>query len=389
MGERIICELTSADIPGALGAMNALGADLWDVVPTGEMTVRFLAEKGSIPQLRQVLERRGDRLRLLRRLGLGRKLKPWLRHPVLLAAIGLLLLLTAWLPSRILFVQVEGNDRVPSNLILERAEECGIGFWSLRSQVRSEQVKNALLEALPQLQWAGINTSGCVATITVRERSPEPDGEDMTVSGIVASRDGIIVSCTVRRGTALCVPGQAVRAGEVLISGLTDCGLAIIADRAEGEIFAETTRNILVRTPESAVFRTGKGITTENFSLLIGKKRINFIGDSRILDTSCVKMYSEYYLTLPGGFQLPFGIAVETVTDYDTADTAVPGTAAVLEEYARGYLLSHMTAGQILAERTEAVGTRLFADYICLEMIGQNQYEEITKEYGENYGENG
>lgn len=389
MAERIIFELTSADIPGALLAMTQKGIGIRDVIQTGDLTIRFQAEKGSARELRDLMERRGDRLQQLRRLGLSRQLKPWARHPLLLFGIGLLLILTVWLPTRVLFVQVEGNQSVPTNLILEQAESCGIRFGSTRSQVRSERMKNALLDALPQLQWAGINTSGCVATITVRERSPEPEEEAFTASSIVAARDGVIRTCTVHRGTALCAPGQAVRAGEVLISGLTDCGISILATRADGEVFAETSRQILARTPENALFRDCESRTERKISLLIGKNRINFYNDSGILDTSCVKMYSEYYLTLPGGFRLPIGIAVETLVHYDAGEAAVWDSTGILEAYTRAYLLAHMTAGQILNEQTIADGNRLYADYICLEMIGQIRYEEITKEDGENYGENG
>lgn len=388
MAERMILELTSADIPGALKAITQTGCEIRDVVQTGEMTLRFTVQKGYLPLLRGAMERRGDRLRQLRRLGLTRKIRPWLRHPVLMIGIGLLLILTVWLPTRVLFVQVEGNRDVPTNLILAQAESCGIRFGSLRGEVRSERMKNALLEALPQLQWAGINTSGCVATITVRERSREPVEEQHPASSIVASRDGIIRTCTVHRGNALCVPGQAVRAGEVLISGLTDCGLTILTTRADGEVFAETYRSLIARTPDSALIRSSETRSEQKISLLLGKNRINFYNDSGILDATCVKMYSEYYITLPGGFRLPLGLAVETVVQYNASEGAVR-TEDVLSDCARQYLLTHMTAGQILEERTAAEGNALYADYICLEMIGQIRYEEITREDGENYGENG
>jgi len=389
MGEWIQFELTSADLPGALVAMNQTGCDIRDVITIGEMTVRFLSEKGSARRLRDVLERRGDRLRQLRRLGLKQNIRPWIRHPVLILGITLLLVLTVWLPTRVFFVQIEGNRLSPTNLILEKAEACGITFGSLRREVRSEQMKNALLEALPQLQWAGINTAGCVATITVREAQPVPEKDGKTATSIVASRDGVIRSCTVSRGTALCVPGQAVRAGEMLISGLTDCALVILADRAEGEVFAETTRKVMARTPGSACFRQGKTRTEQKFSLIIGKNRINFDNDSGILDSSCDKMYVEYYLTLPGGFRLPLGLGIETVIFCDTVEDAVSGSGEVMERYARSYLLSHMVAGKILEQQIAIEGNRLYADYICLEMIGQNRYEEFTREDGENDGKNG
>lgn len=382
MAERTIFELTSADIPGALQAMSNAGIVVWDVVSADDLVIRFQAAPNDGARIRAMAEQRGGRLRQLKRVGLSRRIIPWMRHPFLLLGICLLMVLTAWLPTKVLFIRVEGNQTVPTNLILERAETCGIGFGSDRSMVRSERIKNALLEAIPQLQWAGINTTGCVATITVRERSIQPHEEETVVSEIVAAADGIIRSATVQRGSVLCKPGQAVRAGEVLISGLTDCGLAILVTGAEGEIMAETHRTFGVKTPELAAVRISEGESEQKFSLILGKKRINLYNDSGILDATCVKINSEYYLTLPGGFVLPVGIAVETVTLCDTEETPLSDQLDVMTGYARQYLLGHITAGQILEERSEQLGGLLYIDYICLEMIGQNRYEEIIREDG-------
>lgn len=389
MGERIILELTSADLAGSLQAISRANIEIREVLQTGELSIRFTVRKDSFETLSHLLERRGDRVRVLRRLGASRGIWKCFHRPVLLVTIAVLLCLTVWIPTRVFFVRVEGNQTLPTNLILLKAEESGISFGADRSKVRSERIKNTLLEALPQLQWAGVNTTGCVATITVRERNPEPERDSMSAGSIVALRDGIIRSCTVHQGTALCAPGQAVRAGEVLISGFTDCGLSILATRADGEVFAETSRVLSARTPETVAFRTAMDNESKKISLLIGKKRINFYKDSGILDASCVKMYSEYYLTLPGGFPLPFGIGIETRVPYHCSEAETVGMDGILERYSRQYLLDHMTAGQILRDSVSVDGNRLFGKYICLEMIGQMRYEEITKEHGNDNGKNG
>ena len=388
MGERIICELTSANLPGAFESIRNAGISIEKVVSRGPLTVRFQIDPCHRACLQERLERRGDRVVILQRLGMSRRVLLWLRHPLLLAVTVLLLWLTAWLPTKVLFVRVQGNTSLPAELILSQAEACGIRFGAERSEVRSEKIKNALLEAVPQLQWTGINTSGCVATVCVRERSAEPE-EVPVASGIVALRDGVIRSCTVEKGTALCVPGQVVRAGQILISGLTDCGRAILVSGAEGEIFAETSRHIFARTADCWVIRSEKKTRKEKITLLLGKKRINFDNGSGILDTTCVKMYHEYYLTLPGGFRLPLGIAVETVEYYDTETAAVTDGVQLMERIAGSYLLEHMTAGEILEQKITVESNRLYAEYICLEMIGQNRYEEFTRQDGENDGENG
>jgi sporulation protein YqfD len=150
-------------------------------------------------------------------------------------------LLTIFLPTRVLFIHVEGNSTVEERRILEAAQECGIRFGASRRQVRSEKMKNRLLEKVPELKWAGVNTSGCTAVISVREQPVQEQRTGYTgISSIVAACDGRITSCTVTKGNGLCAPGQVVQKGQLLISGYLDCGICIRVTGAEGEIFAET-----------------------------------------------------------------------------------------------------------------------------------------------------
>jgi sporulation protein YqfD len=293
----------------------------------------------------------------------------------------LIIILSLILPSRVLFVRVEGNAEIPTRYIVETAERCGIGFGASRREVRSERMKNMLLDHIPQLQWAGVNTYGCVAVVSVRERTEPPATvETHQVSSIVAQRDGVVQSCTVTRGTAMCTVGQAVTKGQILISGFTDCGLCIQADRAEGEILALTNRSLNVLTPENGAVRVSERQSTKKFSLIVGKFRINFYKDSGILDSTCVKMYSENYMTLPGGFRLPVALAVEERIFCHIGQSAQKDYSQTLMDFAQRYLQSQMTAGQILRREEQIDGCQLEGQYACLEMIGQVRYEESITE---------
>ena len=375
-------ELVSADIPAALAQINALGIQIFDVTTDRELTVLFQIYRQDFRQIKNLAVHRGERIRVINREGLFWKAKGFLHRPVLAFGLLLILFLVFFVPTRIYFIQVEGNTVVPTKRILAAAEECGIRFGASRRQVRSEKMKNTLLEMVPDLQWAGVNTYGCVAVISVRER-PAQQSQDIFegVSNIIAVRDGVVLSCTVTRGTGQCVPGQAVRAGELLISGYTDCGLAITAVRAEGEIMAQTKRELSVVTPAEYQIRGTEQSRDVKFSLLIGKKQINFYKDSGISPASCVKMYSEYYLTLPGGFRLPVTLLKEESIFFESeaAQKTEEFVESSLIAFASDYLQTQMVAGQIIG-RDETTQLRsgvycLTGEYACIEMIGRMQAE--------------
>lgn len=390
MGGMVQVRLTSADLTAAFRAMGQQGIEAFGIRWENELTAEFAVARKDFRRLKALIKRRGDSLDIKNRRGLYWTFRRMLNRPVLCFGILFLLALTLYLPSRILFVEVEGNSKVDTNRILEAAVQCGLGFGTNRRSIRSEQLKNRLLQQIDELQWAGVNTYGCRAVISVRERQIEPENEDRSpVTSIVASRDGIIEHITVQSGNRLCIPGQAVRAGQVLISGYTDCGICIRAGRAEGEVFARTTRHLTCKYP-SGFDQKGEIIRSEKkFSLLIGKKQINFFQDSGISTPGCDKMYSVKYLTLPGGFRLPLALVIQTEVRYELSACSVSDDQAQqwLSRYAQRYLTGQMIAGEIKrkAEHFETTNECLILQgyYECLEMIGKTRFEEITHDYGE------
>lgn len=382
-------ELTSADKETVLCEISDSGIEVMDVETGSELTVRFTVSRSSLHRIQQIVRRKGDRLIVVERRGFFWPLWNLHRRPVLIGGLLLMLVLAFVVPGRVLFVRVEGNEHVPAQLILEAAQDAGIRFGASRRAVRSEKMKNELLGALPQLQWAGVNTAGCTAVISVRERAAEAERVQLRgITSIVASCDGIVTDCTATRGSMLCAAGQAVRKGQVLISGYLDNGLALTATRAEGEVFARTQHEVTVVTPSKVHIRGDAAVCRRNISLILGKKRINFMKGSGIYEGTCVKMYEEYCLTLPGGYQLPVTLVIEHITESDITTKPSPEAEAqqLLADFAKDYLRYQLVAAAILDAQenfTCADGLyRLSGHYACTEMIGREQSEQIGEFHG-------
>lgn len=384
--------LTSAEPEVSLQDILNTGIKIYHAAPAEKLTCRFQIHRRDYKALKKRCERKGEVLKICKKRGLY-----WLairsrERPVLMITILLVATLFAFLPTRVLIVKTEGNEIVATREILEAAETCGITFGASRRKVRSEKMKNALLSAIPQLRWAGINTYGCTAVISVREKQAEPEKPEKQnqVSSVVAARDGVITAITATRGNCLARVGQAVRAGEVLISGYTDCGLCIRAEQAEGEIYAQTQRSILVSTPLGCRKVAEETKQSRSFTFLLGKKRINLWPGSGIWDAGCGKMYREYWLTLPGGYRLPVGIAVETCQYRKTQPGILPPQRAedTLRQFCNAYVPSILLAGWVQTREetiSQAEGVcQLTGFYSCNEMISSVRWEQIGVINGEN-----
>ena len=382
-------EITSASPEQCLESISARGIPVYRVQVKGDLTIRLQILRKTLSAVRKICEQRGDSVRITDKIGLYWSFLHLGKRPVLFCCILLLSFATIWLPRHVLFVQVQGNSAIPTNHILEAAEKCGISIGATRSVVRSEKMKNALLAEVPDLQWAGVNTKGCVALVSVREKKKtEVNEADSVGCSIIASRDGIITSCTAVRGNLLCEEGQAVKRGQTLISGYTDCGIQIQVTAAQGEIFAQTQRPLSAVTPKIRYRKTAEIEKGYQLSLLIGKKRIKIWKDSGIWDATCDRMYEEYYVLLPGGFQLPVALCVDSFYRRNVVEEELPEDTALasFQDFAKQYLSNEMIAGQILVKQecmTAGDTHYLFqGNYWCSEMIGRVQAEEIGEHYG-------
>ena len=381
---RLTLEITCADSVLLLNTLSNSKIRLQNVTYIGELTLRVTVAQCDYPQLLLISKKQGAHVKIIDTAGICWRSTAILKWAGLVAFFLIILVLASYLPSRVLFVSVEGNTSVPTNKILEAAAQCGIGFGASRRQVRSEVMKNALLQKIPQLQWAGINTSGCTAVISVREKTTQetPKSTDKQVCSIVAARDGIIQNYTVYQGNPLCFVGQAVKAGQTLVSGYIDLGIVTRATCANAEIKALTFRELEVVTPSASAVRGKLVVKKTGYSIRLGKKLIKFTKDSGILGATCAKIYVEKYVLLPGGFRLPVAIIRETQLVYEDIEET---TVAVSEEdwlrtFAQEHLQNAMVAGEIISEQTEVNSVKeacyLYGKYACMEIIGQVKYEQ-------------
>ena len=382
-------EIICASPADTLTAVNEAGIIMSNIAIASEISIQATINRLNLQYLTAIIQSRSEKIRILKYSGIFWVLQRIKKRPVLLFGIVLFLLLSFYLPTRVLFVSVDGNNTISERLIVEKAADCGIGFGASRRKVRSEKMKNSLLSAIPELRWAGINTRGCVAVISVLERTGQDDlKKPMGLNSIVAAVDGVICEITSVKGNPLCKVGQAVKKGQLLVSGYTDCGRFIKVCDAEGEIKAQTNHKINAVTPTEC---TERGAVVENkvrYRLKIGKNIINFFKDSGILDSTCVKMYEQKYFVLPGDFRLPVALVIERTIRYDDSPATIlePLNHTWINEQTEKYLTAQMTAGYILSKKEslfiENGICSLKGIYSCIEMIGQKRNEEIVEGYG-------
>ncbi len=375
--------LTSGDMSYALKLLINSNITVWDVERESELSALVSMSNADFKKAMKILKKAGASIEIRKRSGSWGLLYKMCRRSLLIAGCIVIAILTVMLPTRIFFWEVAGNDNIPANFIIAQLQQEGVSFGCKRSEIRSEKIKNQLLAQIPQLEWVGVTTSGCVAKIWVSESQTIKENEkDEAFGNIVAVCDGIVNTVTVTKGNPICKPGQAVQKGQVLISGYEDCGFVLKHSGAEGEVYANTYRKIDGVSLVSGAQRMDLNSVFKKFTIRIGKKLIKLSKDSGISHTTCVKMYMERYVTLPGGFRLPVSLITETHYAYALSTCILSeDDLAWLSGEVESYLLSQMLGGTILTSEfslhTADDLCKFRGAYSCAEQIGMNRIEEI------------
>lgn len=317
-----------AEVSGAapqrlLNAMSEADMPFWDAVPQDAFTIRLGLYSRDLRDAKALASRCQCELKLLRESGapvVKRRLRR--RVALLVTAVSCFALLAA----SSLFawdIRVEGNEQVSTGEILRALAGCGVepgAFWPGWS---SDEIRNSVILDIPELAWLGVSVDSSRAVIRVRERTEAPELVNSEGMGSVTARTtGIIDSMRVYQGAPLVAVGDAVVAGETLVSGEMPSEVGDTRYvRASAEIRARTWYEMSASAPlEYSGLEQSDSRT--RWALVIGDKRINFYLGSSQTPAGCGKIITEYPLAWEGVFTLPVTLVREQTLEYDSAAAA-------------------------------------------------------------------
>ena len=288
-------------------------------------------------------------------------------------------------------VQVSGNVDMTEGEVIEELRKCGFGVGSYLPDLRVREIENRVLMASECIGWISINTEGTVARVQVIEHILGSGEEENGASGkrpanLVATRDGQIEYLELYRGNAVVTSGQAVKAGELLVSGLYDSITGSFRyTRAAGRVMARTERVLRVEIPLSyeekiyeEPFLQEMELHFFNFSQKIFKNS----GNSDIL---CDIIKYNLHLGRLGRNRLPVSLSRTEVRPYHIEQrerTAEEALELCYEELSQELSSLSGEVQLLQKEIVTEVGERsvvLVCTLTCIENIAAVQEFEITQ----------
>ena len=171
------------------------------------------------------------------------------RAGLLIGLLGILLLL--FLSQRFVWdIRVSGNGTMTTSEVLAELRACGLYRGAYLPSIQASQLENRVLIASDRIAWISVNMDGTVARVQIIESVMPPEKEPSRPANLVAAADGQIEFLELYRGNAVVSVGQAVRKGDLLVSGVYDSQTeGFRYTRAAGSVFARTERTVRIEIP--------------------------------------------------------------------------------------------------------------------------------------------
>lgn len=369
--------LTGASPERCLNALSRAGTEFHGIEKEDELNLLVSVSRRDARRAERIARRCMCEAERVYTRGLRKDLGKLLRRPVL--TLGLLMAIAAvfFLQSFVWVIEVRGNETVHTQTVLRALEAEGIHCGAWAAGIAYKQVRNPLLNRLPQLSWIAVNRSGGKLTVLVTERrSTASERPKYAAAHVIAARDGVLTAVNVSEGVRLCAVGETVRAGQVLVSGFEDYGVYLRAVCAQAEIYGQTWHKMTLVMPAKTVQKRYTGREWTRTTLILGRKRIKICGNSGILGSSCDKMISVKELSLPG-YSFPVTLETEIYREYEPVECAADAADAerTLSEAYERLTLASMIAGQIVSTEStvyESDGRYILtAESTCTEMLAR------------------
>lgn len=198
------------------------------------------------PKLRPLRRRAGVTLRVRRKKGLPFHCRRYRARWGLLVGGVLFCAFLAIMPRFVWQIEVHTRGAVEEEAVRQTLADLGLKVGAPLVCVDGADLRHRLALNMPEVSWAAVNDDGAVVTVEVRgvEEKPAPTEG---YANLVAAREGQIVALYVRSGSAAVKVGDAVAAGQLLVSGTEAYadGRTVFRHSA-GEVIAETTRTVAV-----------------------------------------------------------------------------------------------------------------------------------------------
>lgn len=223
-----------------LGFCAVNGITLWETKAQSDSITAYMTVK-DFYALPQIIRGSGIRVHILEKSGFPIITNRYKKRLGILVGILLFFAFSYFMSSYIWMIEISGNQKVKDTTILTTLEKIGIYEGINSKKINPKNDREKLLLELDELAWVSLNIEGSKLTVNVSETQKKPQREEKPCN-LIAHFDGIIKKIDLTSGNCVVKVGDAVKKGDVLVSGIIETAGMTRFVKSSGKIIAEVTQ---------------------------------------------------------------------------------------------------------------------------------------------------
>ncbi|MCL2398680.1 MAG: sporulation protein YqfD [Defluviitaleaceae bacterium] len=310
----VAVEVTGSSVERFLNMTAHRGIYIWDINPI-KNGIQMHCSIKAFKMLKTSAQKTKCRLKVSDRQGLPFIIYRYRRRKFLMGGVAFFVLFLYIMASFIWRIDIEGNERVPTEAILQFSETYNLRIGASKRHINNREVSRAILSHFTDIGWVDVHTRGTRTTIIVSEIIPEhPRLPRDTPCNIVAAQDGLITKIVTASGIPKVRQNDVVQEGDILVSG----ELPIVSEHtgqsttvfvhAYAEVWAKMYTPFRFKLPMSYTHKafTGNERTHHTIQWLAGQQRSINLFHGRISFTNYDKIVSHNQPGSSGDYPMPF-----------------------------------------------------------------------------------
>lgn len=211
-------------------------------------------------------------------------------------------------------------------------KEQGLHFGMSRKNVHCSALADALRREFPEITWVSAGFSGTGLKLEIREGNAEIRKDNVERScSLFSTLDGVVDFMVTRQGTPLVQPGDEIKKGQELISGIvniTDDSQEIVRYeyvRADADIYIRHTIAYYDTFPVTVKKNIPKGKWKTGYFFQAGNCFLDFSSSAKKNEERLI--YREPILDT-GNFRFPVSFGIIRIRSYETREETLTEEAA-------------------------------------------------------------
>jgi len=203
-----------------INVCTAKGILLWDIKKISANSIRCRISVPAFKKLPPIAFNTGVNVHINIKHGFPFFLSRYKNRKLALCGVFIFIISVIIANQFVWDIEITGNHNIPKEKILAVLNESGLKTGMLKSKINQRELKNDALLSIPELSWLWVDKRGSKIVVDIREKieTPEILNPD-DYYNVIAAKDGIIQSMTVRGGVPVLGEGDTVLKDTVIVTG--------------------------------------------------------------------------------------------------------------------------------------------------------------------------